>query len=70
MCMGRATKKLSFFMEQYKEYIGTIRLGEVTSTMDAESKIEEVKKWSHLTGMHAKWNDALIRCAHDVTKGL
>lgn len=51
MCMGRATKKLSFYMEQVKEYTGTIRLGEATSTMDAESKVEEVKEWKHLTGV-------------------
>src|SRR5690625_7225772 len=39
--VGRATKLMTHFMELPKEYVGTLRLGEVTPSYDAETEVEE-----------------------------
>ncbi|GMH43573.1 hypothetical protein BSKO_11495 [Bryopsis sp. KO-2023] len=46
---GKATKTVSYFVDQFKEYTGTFRLGETTSTLDADSHVEEVREWQHIT---------------------
>ena len=39
VCIGKATKLASHFMNQEKEYEGTIKLGEETTTDDSEGEI-------------------------------
>src|SRR5690625_7416626 len=39
--VGRATKLMTHFMELPKEYVGTLRLGEVTPYYDSEAEGEE-----------------------------
>ncbi|NNE71297.1 MAG: tRNA pseudouridine(55) synthase TruB [Rhodothermales bacterium] len=47
--VGRATKSMEAFMGQDKVYQGTIRLGEVTPSYDAESEVTERKDTDHLS---------------------
>lgn len=39
--VGRATKLMTHYMELPKEYVGTLRLGEVTASYDAETEVIE-----------------------------
>ncbi|MCK5146017.1 tRNA pseudouridine(55) synthase TruB [bacterium] len=43
VCTGKATKQVNEFVGQSKEYVATIRLGQSTSTDDAEGEVLEVK---------------------------
>lgn len=47
--VGRATKLMNSFMTQPKVYEGVLRLGEVTSSHDAETEVVERHDWQHLT---------------------
>lgn len=47
--IGRATKRMEAFMGLPKEYEGTLRLGEVTPSYDAETGVAERRGWQHLT---------------------
>ncbi len=47
--VGRATKLMEMFMGLTKTYEGTLRLGEVTPSYDAETGVAEQKAWDHLT---------------------
>jgi len=47
--IGRATKLMETFMGLSKEYKGTLRLGEVTPSYDAETDVTERRGWEHLT---------------------
>ena len=49
VCVGKGTKSSEFFMAQEKRYAGTLRLGEATPSYDAETEVQEVKPWEHLT---------------------
>jgi tRNA pseudouridine55 synthase len=49
VCTGRFTKKINEYMEQEKEYTGTITLGAVTPTYDLESSPQDVKPYAHVT---------------------
>lgn len=49
VCVGRGTKSVESFMAQSKEYSGVLRLGEGTSTYDADSEIIERLPWEHIT---------------------
>jgi len=49
VCTGKFTKKINEFMEQEKEYTGTITLGAVTPTYDLESEPEQKKDFSFVT---------------------
>jgi tRNA pseudouridine55 synthase len=46
---GRATKLMTAFMTLPKVYEGVLRLGEVTSSHDAETEVVERHEWRHLT---------------------
>ena len=47
--VGRATKLMEAFMGMPKEYTGTLRLGEVTPSYDADTEVSERRDWRHLT---------------------
>ena len=47
--VGRATKLMETFMGLPKTYEGTLRLGEVTPSYDAETEVAERHAWQHLT---------------------
>ena len=44
--VGRATKQMVRFMEMPKTYTGTIRLGQTTTTYDAEGDVVEERSWT------------------------
>jgi tRNA pseudouridine55 synthase len=46
--VGRATKRMEHFMGLPKAYTGTLRLGEVTPSYDAETDVTERHAWSHV----------------------
>jgi tRNA pseudouridine55 synthase len=37
-------------MAAHKEYSGTLKLGEGTPSLDAETAVEERLPWEHITG--------------------
>ncbi len=47
--VGKATKLMESFMGQPKAYEGTLRLGAVTPSYDAETDVTEQRAWQHLT---------------------
>ena len=47
--LGKATKRMTEFMEESKEYVGTITLGETTPSYDAETEVIKRAPTSHLT---------------------
>ncbi|WP_397547689.1 tRNA pseudouridine(55) synthase TruB [Rhodothermus marinus] len=47
--VGRATRWMTHFMAQEKEYEGVMRLGEITPSYDAETEVVERRPWEHLT---------------------
>lgn len=49
LLIGRATKRMETVLELPKVYEGTLRLGEVTPSYDAETAVTERRDWSHLT---------------------
>lgn len=49
LLVGKATKRMNEFMEQEKEYTGTIRLGETTPSYDAETEVTKRVDTAHLT---------------------
>lgn len=46
--VGRATKLMETFMHLTKTYEGTLRLGEVTPSYDAETEVTHREAWQHL----------------------
>ncbi|KAI5066279.1 hypothetical protein GOP47_0018903 [Adiantum capillus-veneris] len=49
VCVGRATKLADKYQALTKVYTGTFRLGEATSSCDADSQVNERKPWDHIT---------------------
>ncbi len=49
ICVGKKTKAISGLQELQKTYTGTIRLGETTPSLDAETEISELKPTEHVT---------------------
>lgn len=49
VCVGPATKLADKYQALRKVYTGTFRLGEATSSYDAESLVNERKPWEHIT---------------------
>lgn len=47
--VGKATKRMNEFMEEPKEYTGTIRLGESTPSYDAETEVTRRMPTDHLS---------------------
>lgn len=48
LCTGCATRLTRYFLESDKKYIGTLRLGALTDTLDEEGSIVEERGISHL----------------------
>lgn len=46
--VGRATKRMEHFMHLPKRYSGTIRLGQTTTTYDAEGEVVEERSFDHV----------------------
>ncbi len=49
LCTGKFTKKISEYMNQEKEYTGTITLGATTVSYDLESEPGNFRDYSHIT---------------------
>lgn len=49
LCTGKATKKISDFQNQEKEYVATIELGKTTPSFDKETPVDVVYESSHIT---------------------
>lgn len=52
VCVGPATKLADSYQALIKVYTGTFRLGEATSSCDADSPVNERKPWEHITDSH------------------
>ena len=64
ICIGKATKVIPHLPEGFKEYIGEVTLGRVTTTLDAEGEVvSSSKKWEEL-------NEFQIRKAVNKFKGV
>ncbi|KAJ7520488.1 hypothetical protein O6H91_19G008300 [Diphasiastrum complanatum] len=48
VCIGKATKLADSYQAMTKVYTGTFRLGEATSSYDADSQVCERLPWSHI----------------------
>lgn len=48
VCIGKATKLVDRFQGMDKGYSGVLRLGEATSTLDADSPIIQREPWEHI----------------------
>lgn len=57
ICTGKFTKRISEFMGQEKEYIGTVTLGGTTPSYDLETAIDKTYPTEHIT------NDAIYAFA-------
>ena len=49
LCVGRATRLVEYLVGQHKEYVATVRLGQVTDTYDAEGTVGEERPFAHIT---------------------
>jgi len=49
ICTGKFTKKLDSYQAQYKEYTGTIKLGETTPSFDQETEVDKTFPTEHIT---------------------
>lgn len=54
VCVGPATKLADKYQALTKVYTGTFRLGEATSSCDADSPVNERKPWEHITDTQIK----------------
>ncbi|XP_057767073.1 uncharacterized protein LOC130987536 [Salvia miltiorrhiza] len=48
VCVGKATKVVDRYQGMLKGYSGTFRLGEATSTWDADSPVIQRESWEHI----------------------
>uniref|UniRef100_A0A0D3EFJ2 tRNA pseudouridine(55) synthase n=2 Tax=Brassica oleracea var. oleracea TaxID=109376 RepID=A0A0D3EFJ2_BRAOL len=48
VCVGRATKVVDRYQGMIKGYSGVFRLGEATSTLDADSPVIQREPWEHI----------------------
>ncbi|CAI9283324.1 unnamed protein product [Lactuca saligna] len=48
VCIGKATKLVDRFQGMVKGYSGVLRLGEATSTLDADSPVIQREPWEHI----------------------
>ena len=46
VCIGKMTKKVSFFMNEEKEYLVKIKFGKRTDTLDCTGKVTKEKKYN------------------------
>jgi len=49
VCTGKMTRQIDEFQQQHKTYTGTITLGAVTPSFDAETEVEEIFPTDHIT---------------------
>jgi len=49
ICTGKKTKDIDKFQFQVKEYVTTLKLGEITPSYDAETEVTETKSINHLS---------------------
>ncbi len=49
ICIGSATKKARFFLDMYKEYIATMKLGKITDTDDIDGNVIETRPVGNIT---------------------
>jgi len=49
ICLGSATKVSAYLLDSDKHYLVTVKLGETTTTADAEGDILETKPFDHVT---------------------
>ncbi|GBG90023.1 hypothetical protein CBR_g50116 [Chara braunii] len=49
LCVGKATKLVDNYQALQKTYTGTIRLGEATSSYDAETDVVQQLPWEHIS---------------------
>ena len=49
VCVGKMTKKVSFFMDEEKEYLVKIKFGKRTDTLDCTGKVTKEKKYNQST---------------------
>jgi len=54
LTLGRGTKIQDLLMAEDKEYMGKVKLGEVTTTQDGQGKITETHEVPHFTGEQIK----------------
>lgn len=50
VCTGKWTKRISEFQNMDKEYLGTMMLGGITGSFDAETEVVERFPFDHITG--------------------
>eukprot|EP00897_Mesotaenium_endlicherianum_P009037 jgi/Mesen1/8161/ME000438S07273 len=48
VCLGKATKLADSYQAMTKRYSGTVRLGEATPSLDADTPVSEAKPWEHI----------------------
>ena len=48
ICVGKQTKKISEYQNQFKTYTGKFKLGETTPSYDAETEVNEVFNYDHI----------------------
>jgi len=48
ICVGKQTKKISEYQNQFKIYIGKFKLGETTPSYDGETEVNEVFNYDHI----------------------
>lgn len=58
VCVGKATKLVDRYQGMTKGYSGVFRLGEATSTWDADSPVIQREPWEHIKDEHIKKNAA------------
>ncbi|MBE2201413.1 MAG: tRNA pseudouridine(55) synthase TruB [Anaerolinea sp.] len=49
LCLGRATRLADYLLGQTKSYAAAIRLGQTTTTYDAEGEVVQERPFTHLT---------------------
>ena len=49
VCVGKGTKSIDSFVSMTKQYSGTMKIGEVTDSYDADGTVTETHEWSHIT---------------------
>jgi len=49
VCAGKMTKQINQFMDQEKEYTGTMIIGKTTPSVDLETEIDSIKSIEHIS---------------------
>ena len=49
ICTGKKTKQIEGFMDQLKEYTGTLEIGRTTPSVDLETAFNNTSDWSEIT---------------------